>query len=82
VKLFKLTPGRFPRKSGGDADETKLYYWMWACTDETRNMWTQERAGVEPPLWRPEDGNLRGSGRRRARRSEPGVVGARQGYPP
>ena len=44
MKLFKLTHGRFPRKSGGEADETKLYYWMWACTDETRNMWTQERA--------------------------------------
>jgi HAD superfamily hydrolase (TIGR01509 family) len=28
VKLFKQTHGRFPRSSGGDADETRLYDWL------------------------------------------------------
>jgi hypothetical protein len=41
VKLFKQTHGRFPRSSGGDADETRLYNWL------QRTTWTP------PPNWTP-----------------------------
>jgi hypothetical protein len=44
VKLFKQTHGRFPRSSGGDADETRLYKWLRNCSDTTMPNWTQERA--------------------------------------
>ena len=44
VKLFKQTHGRFPRSSGGDADEKKLYDWLRNCSDRTMPNWTQERA--------------------------------------
>ena len=44
VKLFKQTHGRFPRRSGGDADETRLYNWLSACSDKSQQLWTQERA--------------------------------------
>jgi hypothetical protein len=44
VKLFKQTYGRFPRRSGGDADETRLYKWLSKCSDKSQQLWTQERA--------------------------------------
>jgi len=44
VKLFKQTHGRFPRRSGGDADETRLYYWLQNNFDTTSGMYTPERA--------------------------------------
>ena len=44
VKLFKQTHGRFPRSSGGDADETRLYKWLQNNMDTTSGMYTQERA--------------------------------------
>ena len=44
VKLFKRTHGRFPRSSGGDADETRLYKWLWENMDTTSNLYTHERA--------------------------------------
>jgi hypothetical protein len=43
VKLFKQTPGRFPKISG-DKDEKKLYQWLRNCSDRTMSNWTQERA--------------------------------------
>ena len=43
VKLFKQTHGRFPRSSGGDADETRLYKWLQQNV-QTGCYWTQERA--------------------------------------
>jgi len=44
VKLFKQTHGRFPRRRGGDAAETRLYNWLSACSDKSQRLWTQERA--------------------------------------
>ena len=44
VKEFKRTHGRFPRARGGDADETRLYYWLKANFDTTSGMYTHERA--------------------------------------
>ena len=44
VKLFKRTHGRFPKVSGGDADERRLYHWLRNCSDSTMPNWTQERA--------------------------------------
>ena len=44
VKLFKRTHGRFPRGSGGDADETRLYQWLKHNMDTTSNIYTHERA--------------------------------------
>ena len=44
VKLFKRTHGRFPRRHGGDADETRLYNWLVNCSDKSQQLWTQERA--------------------------------------
>jgi len=44
VKLFKRTHGRFPRSSGGDADERRLYDWLQANMDTTSTYYTQERA--------------------------------------
>ena len=44
VKEFKRTHGRFPRGSGGDAAETRLYYWLKDNFDTTSGMYTQERA--------------------------------------
>jgi hypothetical protein len=44
VKLFKQTHGRFPRARGGDADETRLYYWLQNNFDTTSDMYTPERA--------------------------------------
>ena len=44
VKLFKRTHGRFPRSSGGDAHETRLYKWLQANMDTTSTYYTQERA--------------------------------------
>jgi len=44
VKLFKQTHGRFPRSSGGDADETMLYNWLHQNFDTTTTMYTHERA--------------------------------------
>ena len=44
VKEFKRTHGRFPRGSGGDAAETRLYYWLQNNFDTTSGMYTPERA--------------------------------------
>jgi hypothetical protein len=44
VKEFKRTHGRFPRRSGGDAEETRLYKWLSKCSDKSQQLWTQERA--------------------------------------
>jgi hypothetical protein len=44
VKLFKQTHGRFPRSSGGDADETRLYKWLQHNMDTTSTIYTPERA--------------------------------------
>ena len=44
VKEFKRTHGRFPRSSGGDADERRLYDWLQANMDTTSGMYTHERA--------------------------------------
>jgi len=44
VKQFKRTHGRFPRRRGGDADETRLYFWLQANMDTTSTYYTQERA--------------------------------------
>ena len=44
VKLFKRTHGRFPRGSGGDAQETRLYNWLQRNMDTTSGMYTHERA--------------------------------------
>ena len=44
VKLFKQTHGRFPRSSGGDADETRLYKWLRDNMDTTSGIYTHERA--------------------------------------
>jgi len=44
VKLFKQTHGRFPRARGGDADETRLYYWLKKNFDTTSDYYTHERA--------------------------------------
>jgi hypothetical protein len=44
VKEFKRTHGRFPRSSGGDADERRLYMWLRDNMDTTSGMYTQERA--------------------------------------
>jgi hypothetical protein len=44
VKLFKRTHGRFPRSSGGDAEETRLYKWLQGNMDTTSDYYTQERA--------------------------------------
>ena len=43
VKEFKQTHGRFPR-SGGDAEERRLYDWLSDCSDKSQKLWTQERA--------------------------------------
>jgi len=44
VKLFKQTYGRFPRSSGGDAEERRLYIWLQGNMDTTSGMYTHERA--------------------------------------
>jgi hypothetical protein len=44
VKEFKRTHGRFPRSSGGDADETRLYKWLRDNMDTTSHYYTPERA--------------------------------------
>jgi hypothetical protein len=44
VKEFKRTHGRFPRSSGGDADETRLYKWLQGNMDTTSTYYTHERA--------------------------------------
>jgi hypothetical protein len=44
VKEFKRTHGRFPRRSGGDADETRLYNWLQHNMDTTSHYYTHERA--------------------------------------
>jgi len=44
VKLFKRTHGRFPRSSGGDADETRLYQWLRNNMNTTSTYYTHERA--------------------------------------
>jgi len=44
VKLFKRTHGRFPRRRSGDADETRLYHWLYANFDTTSGIYTPERA--------------------------------------
>ena len=44
VKLFKQTHGRFPRRHGGDADETRLYNWLRENFATTSGMYTHERA--------------------------------------
>ena len=44
VKEFKRTHGRFPRRSGGDADETRLYDWLKHNMNTTSNLYTHERA--------------------------------------
>ena len=44
VKEFKRTHGRFPRGSGGDADETRLYCWLQQNMDTTSHYYTHERA--------------------------------------
>ena len=44
VKLFKQTHGRFPRSSGGDAEETSLYQWLRHNFDTTSTYYTHERA--------------------------------------
>ena len=44
VKQFKRTHGRFPRRRGGDADETRLYFWLAKNMDTTSAYYTQERA--------------------------------------
>ena len=44
VKLFKQTHGRFPRRRGGDAEETRLYNWLRDNMDTTSGMYTHERA--------------------------------------
>ena len=44
VKLFKRTHGRFPKVSGGDADERRLYNWLQANMDTTSTYYTQELA--------------------------------------
>jgi len=44
VKEFKRTHGRFPRSSGGDAEETRLYNWLQRNMDTTSTMYTHERA--------------------------------------
>ena len=44
MKLFKRTHGRFPRRRGGDADETRLYNWLQANMDTTSHIYTPERA--------------------------------------
>ena len=44
VKEFKRTHGRFPRSSGGDADETRLYDWLKHNMDTTSTYYTPERA--------------------------------------
>ena len=44
VKLFKQTHGRFPRSSGGDADERRLYDWLKGNMDTTSTYYTHERA--------------------------------------
>ena len=44
VKLFKRTHGRFPRARGGDAEETRLYKWLWENFDTTSHTYTHERA--------------------------------------
>jgi glycine/D-amino acid oxidase-like deaminating enzyme len=45
VKEFKRThQDRFPRGTGGDADETRLYRWLRNNLDTTSHLYTQERA--------------------------------------
>jgi hypothetical protein len=44
VKQFKRTHGRFPRRRGGDADETRLYNWLLQNMDTTSTIYTHERA--------------------------------------
>ena len=44
MKEFKRTHGRFPRSSGGDADETRLYDWLKHNMDTTSTYYTPERA--------------------------------------
>jgi len=44
VKLFKRTHSRFPRRSGGDAEETRLYQWLRNNFDTTSAYYTHERA--------------------------------------
>jgi hypothetical protein len=44
VKLFKQTHGGFPRSSGGDAAETRLYCWLQRNMDTTSDTYTHERA--------------------------------------
>ena len=43
VKEFKRIHGRFPR-STGDADEVKLYKWLFNMLDTTSSYYTHERA--------------------------------------
>ena len=44
VKLFKRNHGRFPRGRGGDANETRLYFWLAKNMDTTSDLYTHERA--------------------------------------
>jgi hypothetical protein len=44
VKQFKQTHGRFPRSSGGEADEHRLYCWLQQNMDTTSSIYTHERA--------------------------------------
>jgi hypothetical protein len=44
VKQFKQTHGRFPRSSGGDAEERRLYDWLKHNMDTTSTLYTHERA--------------------------------------
>ena len=44
VKLFKQTHGRFPRSTGGDAEERRLYDWLKGNMDTTSTIYTPERA--------------------------------------
>jgi hypothetical protein len=44
VKEFKRTHGRFPRYNRGDADETRLYKWLFNSMCTASNLYTEERA--------------------------------------
>ncbi len=43
MKQLKGTHGRFSR-SVGDADETRLYTWLYSNTDTTSTLFAHERA--------------------------------------
>ena len=44
VMEFWVMHGRFPRRKGGDADETRLYQWLQKNMDTTSTYYTPERA--------------------------------------